>query len=258
MRNIIIAIDGTSASGKGFISKSISKLLGFSSLDTGSLYRACTLRILEKFFYKNVLSDDFEKIESELLQTDIEQLFSKIPQKDYINEITNFRDKGELYDYTKNPLIRSQLISVCVPIIAKIPEIRLLMHDYQVNFAKNNSTCGTKLSKINNVYGCIVEGRDIGTNIFPHADLKLFITANVEVRAMRRFKDYETDPNNKITYDEVLNALRLRDEQDMRRTFRPLKPAVDAIIIDTSDMNKEQVLKFIEQLIQDKLGILIN
>ena len=251
MRNIVIAIDGTSASGKGFISKSISKLLGFSSLDTGSLYRACTLRILEKFFYKNILSSNFEKIESELLKTNIEQLFSKIPQSDFINEITNFRDSGKLYDYTKNPLIRSQLISVCVPIIAKIPEIRLLMHDYQINFAKNNSTCNSELSKQNNICGCIVEGRDIGTNIFPNA-------ASVEVRATRRFKDYELDPNNKVTYDEVLNALRLRDEQDMKRSFRPLKPADDAVIVDTTDMNKEQVLKHIEQIIKDKLGISIN
>ena len=131
------------------------------------------------------------------------------------------------------------------------------MHDYQVNFAKN-STCNTELSKINNVCGCIVEGRDIGTNIFPNADLKLFITASVEIRAMRRFKDYELDPNNKITYDEVLNALRLRDEQDMNRSFRPLKPADDAVIIDTTDMSKEEVLKYIKQIIQDKLRISIN
>ena len=256
MRNMVIAIDGTSASGKGFISKSISELLGFSTLDTGSLYRACTLRILERFFYEDILSN-FKKIEFELLQTDIEKFFSKVPQSDFIDEITIFRDSGNLYEYTKNPLIRSQLVSVCVPIIAKIPEIRLLMHDYQVNFAKN-STCNTELSKINNVCGCIVEGRDIGTNIFPNADLKLFITASVEIRAMRRFKDYELDPNNKITYDEVLNALRLRDEQDMNRSFRPLKPADDAVIIDTTDMSKEQVLKYIKQIIQDKLRISIN
>lgn len=258
MRNIVIAIDGTSASGKGFISKSISKLLGFQSLDTGALYRACTLRILEKFFYKNIISDDFKTIENKILQDDVAKMFSSVPENEMVKEIKVFRDSGKLYEYTKNSLIRSQLISVCVPIVAKIPDIRLLMHDYQVNFAKSNSTCDTDLSKLNDICGCIVEGRDIGINIFPNANLKLFITASVEVRAMRRFKDYELDPNNKITYDDVLNALRMRDEQDMKRSFRPLKPADDAIIVDTSNMNKDQVLKYIEQIITDKLGIIIN
>ncbi len=251
-KKIIIAIDGTAASGKGFVSKSISQILKFPALDTGSLYRACTLRILEKFFYPTLCGDAnaFEKIQTEFSQKNIEEFFSAITEKQMVDEIRIFRDSGVLYKYMDDDLIRSQLISLCVPFIAKIPDSRLLMHDYQHQFAENPPPFLGIDSQ--NIRGVIVEGRDIGTNIFPNADLKLFISASVEVRATRRFKDYEKIPSNATTYDDVLESLRARDEQDTKRAFRPLRPADDAIIIDTSDMNKEQVLAYITKIIADK------
>ncbi|MDR2934231.1 MAG: (d)CMP kinase [Rickettsiales bacterium] len=256
-KKIVIAIDGTAASGKGFISKSISKILCFPSLDTGSLYRACTLRVLEKFFYPTICGDEkeCEKIQIEWSSfgpEQIQKIISQISEFEITQEVKTFRDTGDLYKYTNNDLIRGQLVSLAVPFVAKIPDVRILMHAYQHNFAENPPAfLGIDSLQIR---GSIIEGRDIGTRVFPNADLKLFISATVEVRAMRRFKDYEKLPDNKTTYEEVLQTLRARDEQDMNRSVSPLVPADDAIIIDTTDMNKEQVLECITKIITDKFG----
>ena len=122
--------------------------------------------------------------------------------------------------------------------IAKIKKIRDLLKAYQINFAKN------KL--------CIIEGRDIGTVVIPKADLKLFFICSLNTSAKRRLKEYRKT-NNKISFNEVKKAIKLRDLNDSKRKISPLKPAQDAVIVDTSKVNKKQMLTKISKIIEEKL-----
>ena len=122
--------------------------------------------------------------------------------------------------------------------IAKIKRIRDLLKNYQLNFAKN------KL--------CIIEGRDIGTIIIPKADLKLFFKCSLNTKAKRRFEEYRKT-NKKISFNEVKKAIKLRDLNDSKRKISPLKPAQDAVIVDTSKVNKKQMLTKLSKIIEKKL-----
>ena len=122
--------------------------------------------------------------------------------------------------------------------IAKIKRIRDLLKNYQLNFAKN------KL--------CIIEGRDIGTIIIPKADLKLFFKCSLNTKAKRRFEEYRKT-NKKILFNDVKKAIKLRDSNDSKRKISPLKPAKDAVIVDTSKVNKKQMLTKLSKIIEKKL-----
>ncbi len=122
--------------------------------------------------------------------------------------------------------------------IAKIKRIRDLLKNYQLNFAKN------KL--------CIIEGRDIGTIIIPKADLKLFFKCSLNTKAKRRFEEYRKT-NKKILFSDVKKAIKLRDSNDSKRKISPLKPAKDAVIVDTSKVNKKQMLTKLSKIIEKKL-----
>ncbi len=122
--------------------------------------------------------------------------------------------------------------------IAKIKKIRDLLKAYQINFAKN------KL--------CIIEGRDIGTVVIPKADLKLFFICSLNTSAKRRLKEYRKI-NNKISFNEVKKAIKLRDLNDSKRKISPLKPAQDAVIVDTSKVNKKQMLTMLSRIVEKKL-----
>jgi cytidylate kinase len=122
--------------------------------------------------------------------------------------------------------------------IAKIKKIRDLLKAYQINFAKN------KL--------CIIEGRDIGTVVIPKADLKLFFICSLNTSAKRRLKEYRKT-NNKISFNEVKKAIKLRDLNDSKRKISPLKPAQDAVIVDTSKVNKKQMLTMLSRIVEKKL-----
>ena len=122
--------------------------------------------------------------------------------------------------------------------IAKIKRIRDLLKNYQLNFAKN------KL--------CIIEGRDIGTIIIPKADLKLFFKCSLNTKAKRRFEEYRKT-NKKILFNDVKKAIKLRDSNDSKRKISPLKPAQDAVIVDTSKVNKKQMLTKLSKIVEKKL-----
>ena len=122
--------------------------------------------------------------------------------------------------------------------IAKIKRIRNLLKSYQINFAKNRP--------------CIIEGRDIGTVIIPKADLKLFFKCSLNTKAKRRFKEYRKT-NKRIAFNEVKKAIKLRDSNDSKRKISPLKPAKDAVIVDTSKINKKQMLTKLSKIIEEKL-----
>ena len=122
--------------------------------------------------------------------------------------------------------------------IAKIKIIRDLLKGYQINFAKN------KL--------CIIEGRDIGTVVIPKADLKLFFKCSLNTKTKRRFEEYKKT-NKKISFNEVKKAIKLRDSNDSKRKISPLKPAKDAVIVDTSKVNKKQMLTKLSKIVEKKL-----
>ena len=123
--------------------------------------------------------------------------------------------------------------------IAKIKRIRDLLKRYQINFTKKNRLC-------------IIEGRDIGTVIIPKADIKLFFKCSLNIKAKRRLKEYGKT-NKKISFNEVKKAIKLRDLNDSKRKISPLKPAQDAVIVDTSKVNKKQMLTKLSKIIEEKL-----
>ena len=213
----VIAIDGFSSTGKSSISKKIAKKLDLIHIDTGALYRGITFFALE-----NCLNDQQE--------IDIKSLFSKL------NEIhLEFRPNHqvlELYLNGKNinKEIRELRVSNNVSIVAKQPEIR----DFLLDFQRNLATIG----------GVIMDGRDIGTVILPNADYKFFITASPEERAKRRHLELQHSGVD-ISREEVYENLKTRDKIDSERAVAPLKKADDAILIDNTLLNKEETIALI-------------
>ena len=213
----VIAIDGFSSTGKSSISKKIAKKLDLIHIDTGALYRGVTFFALE-----NCLNDQQE--------IDIKSLFSKL--NDIHLEFRPNHQVLELYLNGKNinKEIRELRVSNNVSIVAKQPEIR----DFLLDFQRNLATKG----------GVIMDGRDIGTVILPNADYKFFITASPKERAKRRHLELQNSGVD-ISREEVYENLKTRDKIDSERAVAPLKKADDAILIDNTLLNKEETIALI-------------
>lgn len=213
----VIAIDGFSSTGKSSISKKIAKKLDLIHIDTGALYRGVTFFALE-----NCLNDQQE--------IDIKSLFSKL--NDIHLEFRPNHQVLELYLNGKNinKEIRELRVSNNVSIVAKQPEIRDFLLDFQRNLAQKG--------------GVIMDGRDIGTVILPNADYKFFITASPEERAKRRHLELQ-NAGTEASYEEVFQNLITRDKIDSERDVAPLKKADDAILIDNTLLNKEETIALI-------------
>ena len=216
---MIIAVDGPAGSGKGTVTKKIEKKLGFLNLDTGATYRCVALETLRN----NINLDETEKIIKIANEINIE--IDNKQEKDII--LLN----GE--DVSKE--IRSKEVTAIVSQISSIIPVREKMVEVQ-----------RKLAKGKNV---IVEGRDIGTVVFPNADLKIYLDASEEIRAKRRYKE-NIENGIQITYEEVLENVRLRDYNDKNKKVGALKKADDAILIDSSEMTIDQVVNKIEELMR--------
>ena len=213
----VIAIDGYSSTGKSSISKEIAKKLELIHIDTGALYRGITFFALE-----NCLNDQQE--------IDIKSLFSKLNE---INlEFVPNNNVLELFLNGKNinQEIREPRVSNNVSIIAKQPEVRDFLLDFQRNLAAKG--------------GVIMDGRDIGTVILPNADFKFFVTASPEERAKRRFLELQ-HLGIETSYEEVYQNLVSRDKIDSERDVAPLKQADDAILIDNTILNKQETIELI-------------
>mgnify|MGYP002344354467 CR=1 FL=1 len=213
----VIAIDGYSSTGKSSISKEIAKKLELIHIDTGALYRGITFFALE-----NCLNDQQE--------IDIKSLFSKLNE---INlEFVPNNNVLELFLNGKNinQEIREHRVSNNVSIIAKQPEVR----DFLLEFQRNLAAKG----------GVIMDGRDIGTVILPNADFKFFVTASPEERAKRRFLELQ-HLGIEASYEEVYQNLVSRDKIDSERDVAPLKQADDAILIDNTILNKQETIELI-------------
>jgi len=210
----VIAIDGPAGSGKSTTAKLVAKALRIGFLDTGAMYRAIALKAIEQ-------QVDFEHPPA-LIQ---------LARQSEIRLVYE-HDENRVYwgteDITRQ--IRQPEVSVKVPIVAAIPEIRQHLVTMQRKLAQNQSL--------------VAEGRDIGTVVFPHADLKIFMVASIEARAQRRYLEM-LGRNTPQSLAEIEESIRTRDRQDSERETSPLKKASDAIELDTSNLTIEEQVKFI-------------
>lgn len=203
-KKIIIAIDGHSSCGKSTLAKDLANTLNFTYIDTGAMYRAITLKCLKT----NVNIDDEAALQSILLQTTISYNQSQVSLQLLLD--------GQPVD----DLIRMPEVAQWVSPVAKIPIVRRYLVDIQ--------------RKTGNAFpGVIMDGRDIGTVVFPDAALKLFVTADLDIRARRRYEELMSKGLD-ITFEDVRKNLEQRDLIDSTREDSPLKIAEDAIIIDTT------------------------
>ena len=213
---MIIAIDGPSASGKSTTAKAVSNRLGFIHLDTGAMYRAVTLGISESEIELNNHNE---------VKLYLKSLKIEFDQNDQI--ILNGKNVTDS--------IRTVKISSNVSKVSAILEVREKMVQVQRNIAGDNN--------------CVLEGRDIGTVVFPNADFKFFLIADITIRAKRRFSDLQ-ESNELLTLNELIESIRKRDELDSKRDFSPLRQAKDAIVIDTSFLTIEQQVNRIVEIVK--------
>ncbi len=216
MKEFLIAIDGPAGAGKSTVAKLVAARLKINYLDTGAMYRAVALYLDSK---------------------------NLSPSDDLSNALDNveFRyEDGDLYlNGTKvTDQIRSAQAGKLASDFAVNPSVRSRLTDLQRKICRNGQF--------------VVEGRDIGTVVLPHAQVKIFLTASFEERVKRRLKELQEKGVN-LTFEEVANLIRLRDEQDSKRSFAPMKPAEDAIIIDTTGKSIEQVVEEICQIVSRRM-----
>ena len=210
---MIIAIDGPSGAGKSTVARLLSKELGFDYIDTGAMYRA----LAYKAYKQNI----------DINENEIAQMLDSTNVTYYNNQI--FLD-GENVE----KLIRDEIISKLSSQISALKIVREKMVELQRKIAVNKNV--------------ILDGRDIGTIVFPNADFKFFITATVEERAKRRYEQLNSN-DMEADYHNILQDIKKRDENDSTRQFSPLKIAEDAILIDTSNMDIEETTRTIAQYI---------
>ncbi|CVK16405.1 cytidylate kinase [Apibacter mensalis] len=223
--NPIIAFDGYSSTGKSSYAKMLAQKFGWFHIDTGAMYRAVTLYAIENF-YKNNTIDELALI---VHLNDIHIEFKQ----------NSDSSNNEIYLNSKNVenRIRAFDISEQVSLVAKIPEVREYLVKQQRNIGKNG--------------GIVMDGRDIGTVVFPNADLKFFITASIEERAKRRFLDFKKLHKN-ISLQEVEENLKQRDYIDENRLVAPLIQATDAVLIDNTHLSKEETFCKIVQIVKNR------
>ncbi|MEO7768008.1 MAG: (d)CMP kinase [Ferruginibacter sp.] len=215
MEKKIITIDGWSACGKSTLAKQLAKELGYVYIDSGAMYRAITL-----FFLRNHIDwTDTNEVQEALKGVHIEFHF-------------NFKsEQSEIFlnDENIEYLIRDLVIAEKVSDVSSIRAVREFAVAQQQKMGENK--------------GIVMDGRDIGTTVFPDAEIKIFMTADSSIRVERRFKElYEKNPN--ITIDEVKRNLEMRDYIDSHREVSPLRQALDAVVLDNSNLSMEEQLDF--------------
>jgi cytidylate kinase len=212
-RKWIIAIDGPAASGKGTLAKRLGRYLGVPYLDTGLLYRAVARDVLAH-------GESLEDAAAAVVAA-----------------------KAIRADSLDDPALRGPRAGDAASLVAKIPEVRAALLDYQRNFARTAPR------------GAILDGRDIGTVVCPDAHIKIFVTASDDVRARRRHLEHQ-GRGESIAYESVLDDLRRRDARDSGRSIAPLEVASDALLIDTTDLDPDQAfaaaLRIVENILAQK------
>ena len=221
--SFVVGIDGPAGSGKGTVTKIIANRLGLINIDTGITYRCVALEVLNR----NISIDEKEKIIEVAKNINI--------------DIKNTPDGDTVFlngkDVTRD--IRSKEVTEIVSPVSSIKEVRILMVELQ-----------RKLARCKNV---IMEGRDICTYVFPNADVKIYLDASIEERARRRYKECQ-EKNINMTYEEVYENIRKRDENDKAKEIGALKVAKDSIIVDTTSLTIEEVVEKIIKIIKKKMN----
>ncbi len=219
---INVAIDGPAGAGKSTIARAAAKELSFIYVDTGALYRAVGVYCLRN----NIVTNDAEGVGAVLDKIVVELKFIDGVQHVYLN--------GD--DVSTE--IRLPEASMAASNVSAIPSVRAFLFDLQRNIAAKNN--------------CIMDGRDIGTVVLPNAQVKIFLTADPEERAMRRFKELQEKGSN-VTYEEVLEDLKVRDYNDSHREIAPLKPAEDSVTINTTGNTLEESINMVIDTIKEKM-----
>lgn len=219
MREFIVTVDGPAGSGKSTIAKIIAKKYGFTYLDTGAMYRMIALYALEN----SISLDDTEAVEDMLKNAKLDIIGNQF--------FLNGKDVSEE--------IRTPRVSAIVSPVSAIKEVRVKLVDLQREISKGKSV--------------ILDGRDIGTVVFPNGDVKIFLVASPEERAKRRLKEYE-EKGVEADYESVLASIKERDYLDSTRKESPLKKAEDAHEIDSSTMSIDEVVEAISKYIDEKIG----
>jgi cytidylate kinase len=227
-KKINIAIDGYSSCGKGTLAKELAKELNYLFIDSGAMYRAVTLALIRR----DIAVDDITSIEKLLPQLAISFEFNKT-----LNHYQTLLNGDNIESE-----IRTMEVSNLVSPVSKIDAVR----DFLV---KQQRTIG--LNK-----GVVMDGRDIGTVVFPNAELKIFMTAQPEIRAQRRLAELRQKGDVLTSFEEVLENLSSRDLQDSTRANSPLLQAADAIVIDNSNLSRVEQKALAMRLVNEKLGTL--
>lgn len=215
---LIIAVDGPAGAGKSTIAKSVSQVLQIEYIDTGAMFRALTLKVLES----NANIESIDEILKIIESTSIE-----------------FKNNHIYLDGTRvDDAIRKNVVNKNVSKIAKIREVREKLIKIQQQIAKSTNV--------------IMDGRDIGTVVLPNANYKFFITASVEERALRRYKEIVEKNNETVTYEQILEEIKIRDKIDSTREIAPLKKSPDAYEIDTTNKSVEECVEDIITIIEGR------
>lgn len=221
--SFIVAIDGPAGTGKGTVTKIIAQKLNLVNIDTGAIYRCVALDMLNK----NIELNDDEKIKRLLENINIELKEMNGNQLVFLN--------GQ--DVTDE--IRSKRITECVSQVSSIKQIRIAMANLQREMGLKQDS--------------IMEGRDIGTYVFPNADVKIYLDADVEERAKRRLIQNK-EKNIDMSYEEILANIKMRDENDKKKELGALKIADDAVVIDTTHLTIDEVVQKIVDVINLKIN----
>ena len=218
-KKIIIAIDGWSSCGKSTLAKELAKELGYLYVDSGAMYRAITL-----YFLRNHVDwTDKSEVKNALKEISLEFIYNEKSQQ------SEMHLNGENVEY----VIRDLVVAEKVSDVAAIKEVRKFAVEQQQLMGKKK--------------GVIMDGRDIGTVVFPKAELKIFLTADNAVRVERRFKElFEKNPN--VTIEEIKANLEMRDYIDSNREESPLRKADDAILVDNTNLTARETIQKVEKL----------
>ena len=220
-KKIIVAIDGFSSCGKSTMAKQLAKKVGYIYVDTGAMYRVVTLFAMDNGWIRT--EDEKKVVDEDFLKAAIDN--GRITVTFVLDELTGMPLACLNGKVVENE-IRTMQVSDNVSLVAAIPFVRFFLTGQQQRM-------GIKK-------GIVMDGRDIGTAVFPNAELKIFLTASPSVRAQRRFDELRGKGDLKVTLEEVLNNVKERDYIDSHREVAPLRQAKDAIVIDNSKLTKEQ------------------
>lgn len=221
---INVAIDGPAGAGKSTIAKKIAQDKGYMYIDTGAMYRTLAYKAVSRGIDITI---DRESVCAMLKETTVEVVYKDGMQRMLCDGI-DVTDK-----------IRTPQISKGASDISAIPEVREWLLEFQRSLARENN--------------CLMDGRDIGTVVLPFANVKIFLTASPESRAKRRYDELIAKGQD-VSYEDVLSDMIARDTNDSTRACAPLKQADDAVYVDTSDLNFEEAVAFVEKIIDDKVG----